>query len=187
MQEGEGTVEARNGSRRVHRARTSPLRKGEFLTLVRMSFGMGEGDEDGALRYTGRVSLHVGPVDFECRGIAHTSNGTVSALDLAFRDALKRVGQEVPELRLWPYRIRLSNRAAGIDSPVTVDAKVALNGWRAHPRVQHQDSVTAAAFLLFDVYDDFLYRRWREHIRVAHLTETEALDGLRRAANGGDE
>jgi len=152
-----------------------------------MSFGMGEGDEDGVPRYTGRVGLHVGPVAYECRGLPHTSHGTVSAPDLAFRDALQRAGQEVPALRLWPYRIRLSNRSAGIDSPVTVQAKVALNGWRAHPRVQHQDSVTAAAFLLFDVYDDFLYGRWREHIRVAHLTESEALEGLRRAAKASDE
>lgn len=187
MQGGVRTVEPPNGRRQSHRTRASPMRKGDFLTLVRMSFGMGEGDDDGTLRYTGRVSLCVGPVDFECRGIAHTPNGTVSALDLAFRDALKRAGQDVPELRLWPYRIRLSNRAAGIDSPVTVQAKVALNGWRAHPRVQHQDSVTAAAFLLFDVYDDFLHHRWREHVRVAHLTEAEALAGLQRAARGGDE
>ena len=187
MQEGEGTVSARNGRRKSHRTRASPLRTGKFLTLVRMSFGMGEDDVDAALRYTGRVALCVGPVDFECRGIAHTPNGTVSALDLAFRDALKRAGQDVPELRLWPYRIRLSDRAAGIDSPVTVQAKVALNGWRAHPRVQHQDSVTAAAFLIFDVYDDFLSHRWREYIRTARLTEAEALAGLQRAARGGDE
>lgn len=159
--------------------RTRPsIREGRFLKLLHLSYGMSPDPKSGDLTYTGRVGLGVLPVEWEVRSTERTTNGAVTAIDLALRAAIAKMRQELPEVQLWPYHIRLTSRARGASSPVVAQAKIALNGWKAQRRVRHPDGVTAAAFLLFDAYDHLLYERWRGHLRVANVTPEEAFRAM---------
>ena len=169
---------ARQSDRRVHQTTRPPIREGSFLKLLHLSFGMSPHSETGKPVYTGRVGLGVRPVQWEVRATERTEEGTVSAIDAALRTAIAKMRQEVPNVQLWPYHIRLSSRRRGVTSPVVAQAKIALNGWTAHRRVRHPDGVTAAAFLLFDAYDHLLYERWRRFLRTAHVTPEEAFEAM---------
>lgn len=177
---------ARQSDQRARRVTRPPMREGKFLKLIHLSYGGNPDVESGVLTYTGRVGLGVRPVEWEVRATERTIEGAVTAIDLAFRAAIAKMRQEVPEVRLWPYHIRLTSRTRGASSPVVAQAKIALNGWKAQRRVRHPDGVTAAAFLLFDAYDHLLYERWRECLRTAHVTPEEAFAAMMTAVREDD-
>lgn len=169
---------ARQSDRRPKPRTRPPIREGRFLKLLHLSYGMNPDLESGDLTYTGRVGLGVLPVEWEVRSTERTTDGAVTAIDLALRAAIAEMRQELPEVRLWPYHIRLTSRSRGVSSPVVAQAKIALNGWTSHRRVRHPDGVTAAAFLLFDAYDHLLYERWRGHLRTAGITPEQAFQAM---------
>ncbi|MBI4434400.1 hypothetical protein HY635_01080 [Candidatus Uhrbacteria bacterium] len=173
-----GERAARQGDQRSRRLMRPPIREGRFLKLIHLSYGGTPDPESGALVYTGRVGIGVLPVQYEVRATERTTDGVVTAIDLALRAAIAKMPQEVPEILFWPYHITLLSRSRGTSSPVVAQAKIALNGWRATRKVKHADGVTAAAFLLFDAYDHLLYERWREFLRKANMTPDQAFQAM---------
>lgn len=178
---------ARQSDRRSKPRIRPPIREGKFLKLIHLSYGGAPDPESGVLTYTGRTGLGVLPIEWEVRATERTTDGAVTAIDLALRAAIAKMRQEVPELQLWPYCVTLSSRTRGAGSAVRVRAKIKLDGFNYHARVRHPDTVTAAAFLLFDAYDHVLYERWRECLRKANVTPELAFCAMRDAAQEVEE
>lgn len=172
----------RQSDQRLKQRTRPPIRMGKFLKLLHLSYGGTPDPESGALAYTGRVGLGVLPVEYEVRATERTTDGAVTAIDLALRTAIAKMRQELPALQLWPYHVTLSSRTRGIASAVRVQAKIRLDGLNYRARVRHPDTVTAVAFLLFDAYDHVLHERWRECLGKANVTPEQAFCAMRDAA-----
>jgi hypothetical protein len=178
---------ARSSDERPKSKARQPIRTGKFLKLLHLSYGGTPDPKSGELMYTGRVGLGVLPVRREFRADERTTDGAVTAIDLALRAAIVKMRRELPALQLWPYHVTLSSRTRGIASAVRVQAKIRLDGLNYRARVRHPDTVTAAAFLLFDAYDHILYERWRELLRMGNVTPEDAFQAMMDASEEAEE
>lgn len=152
-----------------------PFREGKYLILRSLQYSAGPG-VDGSLHFVGRIILGVRGIPNEYHGREETEDGVVTALQRAFVQAIRRIGVEMPPMRIASFSIGTAGRhRQRPDAPAIVRAKLRLDGWEGRLTVRHPDGATAAALAYFDAYDGLLYAQWKRQLAPAHITPEEAI------------
>ncbi|MDO8463090.1 MAG: hypothetical protein Q7S96_02355 [bacterium] len=162
-----------------------PMRVGKMLTLVNVTYQRSWDAGAGVYQSRAVVVLHmVGHEDMLCHGIGRAPAGTITAIELALRDAISRASDiAVPPPELLAFEIHVASGNTEPSAPANATAEVSVAGCKRRVQIDHPDGATAGALLLFDVYDLHLFERWSTLLKGAHVDPHEVLERVRTYRN----
>lgn len=155
-----------------------PLREGHHFDLLDLTYRRDHDPRSGELISRAHVKLRIRGMRRVYHGDGRAAAGTVTAIELALRDAISFLTGELPTTELLAYHLRIASGRLMPDGPVEAHATVRIDGHQWEIRVQNPDGATAGGLLLFEAYDRLFYEQWCERLRIAGLTPEEARSAM---------
>ncbi|MDO8425577.1 MAG: hypothetical protein Q7T01_03640 [bacterium] len=145
------------------------MRTGDFLVLGDLTYQRHWNERSEQVESRAYIVIRVGREEHEYIGIGRACEGTVTAIELALRDALGSARVELPVAELLAFEMHVAVGKTEANASVTATAHVRLGDWHGRVQVDHPDAATAGAYLLFDAYDRLLYKQWFERLSIARM------------------